>query len=135
GISRAGFYFYFASKEALLAEVLDRSVRGFNDRIVHMFGPDPVADPARGLAASVEAAADLWWDHAAVLRATFELGTRLPEVYARTQANFAVVMRPTSELLQRAGRVPEARDPAAADALVHTLLLMSERTFYHLMRD
>ncbi|WP_375388458.1 TetR/AcrR family transcriptional regulator [uncultured Amnibacterium sp.] len=134
GISRATFYFYFASKEALLASVLDRSVQGFSDRIAGLLGAGRTADAADALTRSVQAAAQLWWDHAPVLVAGFELGARHAAVYERTQSNLAVVLEPTSALLQRVRRVPEAADPERADVLVLALMLMTERSLYHLMR-
>jgi len=134
GISRAAFYFYFASKEALLATVLDRAIRGFNDRIATILDPATVTDAAAAIRASVEAAGELWWQHNAVLCASFELGTRIPEVYERTQKNLAIVQGPTSILLRRVGRVPEAADPKEAAALVLVLIQSAERVLYDLMR-
>lgn len=46
-------------------------------------------------------------------------------------ANIAVVREPTVALLRRHGQVPEAHD---AEQLVTALILMTERTFYDLMR-
>lgn len=134
GISRAAFYFYFGSKEELLAAVLDRAVQGFNDHISAVLEPRDGIDAATALRSSVEAAADLWWDHSDVLIASVDLGTRMPEVYDRTQENLAIVRRPTVALLLREGRVPEVADPAEADELVLALTLLAERNFYHLMR-
>lgn len=134
GISRAAFYFYFASKEALLATVLDRAVQGFNEQISTVLEPRDGVDAASALRSSVEAAGDLWWNHSHVLIASVDLGTRLPEVYDRTQQNLAIVRAPTVALLLRDGRVAESADPVEADALVLALTLLSERNFYHLMR-
>ena len=133
GLSRAAFYFYFASKQALLATLLDDAVAAFN-RQIHDVVNDDFASPAEALRATVRAAAELWWDHRAVLKASVELGTAIPEVYERASANFALVGAPTLELLQRHGTVPEASDRAAATALVTALMLMSERNFFDLMR-
>ena len=49
-------------------------------------------------------------------------------------ANIAVVREPTVALLRRHGQVPEAHDAADAEQLVTALILMTERTFYDLMR-
>ena len=135
GVSRAGFYFYFASKDALLASVVERAVGEFNERIASVLAPRAGSAPGVQLRASVFAAADLWWDHRAVLLASVELGATLPEVYQRTIDNIAVVARPTVALLQRHGTVPEAADPDEAERLVMALILMTERNFHDLMRD
>jgi AcrR family transcriptional regulator len=133
-ISRAGFYFYFASKQALLASVIDSAVSQFNAEIAAVLTPGRKRSPVAALRATVQAAAELWWDHRAVLVASVELGATIPEVYERTMANLAVVRAPTVALLLRAGTVPEAQDPDEATRLVMALTLMSERNFYDLMR-
>jgi TetR/AcrR family transcriptional regulator, ethionamide resistance regulator len=134
GLSRASFYFYFASKQALLASLVDDAVSGFNDQIASFVEGPVVGSPADAVRATVQAAGELWWEHAAVLAASVELGTAIPEVYERTMSNFAIVAAPTVELLRRYGKVPEATDVDAASALVTALMLMSERSFFHLMR-
>lgn len=134
GISRATFYFYFASKQALLATVIDAAVSQFNAQIATVLDPRDTLDGERALRATVAAAADLWWDHRAVLVASFQLGATVPEVYERTMTNFEIVLAPTAALLERQGRVPESRDPEEAAGLVLALMLMSERTFFDLLR-
>jgi TetR/AcrR family transcriptional regulator, ethionamide resistance regulator len=134
GLSRASFYFYFASKQALLASLLDDAVSRFNGQIASVVEGPAVGSPADAVRATVQAAAELWWEHGDVLRASVELGTEIPEVYERTMANFAVVGAPTVELLRRYGTVPEAKDVDEATALVTALMLMSERNYFHLMR-
>ena len=104
------------------------------ERISAVLEPRDDVDGAAALRASVEAAGDLWWNHAPVLLASVDLGTRIPEVYDRTQENLAIVREPTVALLLREGRVPESADPVEADALVLALTHLSERNFYHLMR-
>ena len=134
GLSRPTFYFYFASKQALLASVINRAVEQFNAEIAAVLAPERQQRPGDAVRATIEAAARLWWDHGAVQVAAFELGAALDEVYERTMENFAIVRDPTVALLLRVGTVPEAEDPAEAERLVMALILMSERNFYDLMR-
>ncbi len=133
-ISRASFYFYFSSKQALLASLIDEAVLDFTLRILDVVDEDDASAPAEAVAATVRAAADLWWDHRTVLLASVELGASIPEVYQRNLDNFAIVRAPTVELLQRHGRVPEAHDLEQATQLVMVLMLMTERNFYDLVR-
>ncbi len=133
-ISRAAFYFYFASKQALLASLIDEAVSDFNAEIVNLLDADRFAEPADAVRATVEAAAQLWWDHRTVLLASNELGFAIPEVYERGMQNFAIVRAPTVELLQRYGQVPEARNSDDATRLVMILMLMTERNFLDLVR-
>lgn len=134
GLSRASFYFYFASKQALLANLVDTAIAEFNSSILIVADSDDSQAAAEAVRSTVRAAAKLWWDHSEVLRASVELGTTLPEVYDRTISNMEIVRVPTVALLQRHGRVPEATDPVAANQLVMILMLMSERNFFDLMR-
>jgi TetR/AcrR family transcriptional regulator, ethionamide resistance regulator len=133
-ISRASFYFYFASKNALLACVIDTAVQGFNEQIMLTLDPADSRSPAEALAATVAAAGQLWWDHRAVLVASVELGASIPEAYERTKENLAIVAVPTVALLQRHGRVPEASNYESASRLVTALSLMTERSFFDLLR-
>jgi AcrR family transcriptional regulator len=134
GLSRAGFYFYFVSKQALLASVIDEAVEEFNARIAAQLAPAENQPPTALIRAGVEAAAELWWEHRTVLLASVDLGAHIPEVYERTMNNVAVVRAPTVALLQRHGQVPEATDPDESERLVTALILMTERNFYDLMR-
>lgn len=63
-----------------------------------------------------------------------ELAMSVPEVYEQGMADVAMVRAPTVELLRRYSRVPEAGDPEDTERLVTSLILMSERNFYHLAR-
>ena len=132
-LSRAAFYFYFASKDALLAVLVDQAVSTFNERIVTVAASEHLSATA-AVRATVDAAAQLWWDHADLLAASVQLGTFMPEVYDRTMANIATVRAPTVTLLQRHGTVPEAADAEQANELVTALILMCERTLFDLMR-
>ncbi len=135
GISRAGFYFYFASKDALLVSVIDRAVGDFNEQIIAVMAPDADRPPADALMDATRAAAALWWEHGTVLVASTDLGASVTEVYDRTATNFAIVREPTLDLLLRHGTVPEARDEDEGRALVTALLWMMERNLYDCMRS
>jgi AcrR family transcriptional regulator len=134
GLSRGNFYFYFASKQALLANLVDAAIAEFNSSIQAVTENDDSVTPAEAVRSTVRSAATLWWEHRDVLLASVELGTTIPEVYDRTIANLAIVRTPTVALLQRHGTVPEAEDTDAATQLVMILTLMSERNFFDLMR-
>lgn len=134
GLERASFYFYFASKQALLGAVVAEAVAEFNRRLSAGLGEDADRSPQELVASTVGAAADMWWEHRLAMAAGVELSMAVPEVYEASLANLALVRAPTVELLRRQGRVPEADDPDEAEHLVTSLILMSERNFYHLAR-
>jgi hypothetical protein len=87
-------------------------VSAFNRRTRHAL--DETETPAVAVASTVAAATALWWDHRAVLSASFELSPSVPEVYDRAVENLAIVRVPTVALLQRYGTVPKAADLGAA---------------------
>lgn len=134
GLERASFYFYFASKQALLGAVVAEAVAEFNRRLSTGLSEDSDRSPQELVAGTVGAAADMWWEHRVAMAAGVELSMAVPEVYEASMANLALVRTPTVELLRRHGRVPEADDPDEAGHLVTSLILMSERNFYHLAR-
>ena len=134
GLQRESFYFYFASKQALLATVISNAIAEFNRQLTADVSDDTSRSPAQILAATVQAATDLWWEHRAAMVAGFELGTTLPDFYDQSMVNVAIVRAPTVELLRRHGRVPEAADPKQADKLVTALILMTERNYYDIAR-
>ena len=79
------------------------------------------------MAATVRAAADLWWQHRVAMVARVELGGSVPEVYEQSMRNIELVRTPTVELLRRHGQVPEAADADEAVAPGHRADL-DERT-------
>ena len=126
GISRATFYFYFSSKQDLLAAAIESAVGELESRLVEPPGASadgPVSDTVRG---TVRAAADLWWEHRVVLCASVELGSSMPEVYARNRQSIDRVSELTNELVG---------GDASTRPTVTALILMTERSFYDLARD
>jgi TetR/AcrR family transcriptional regulator, ethionamide resistance regulator len=134
GLSRASFYFYFASKQLLLGAVVTGAVEELNARLSDEVGDERDRSAAELVAATVRAACELWWQHRPAMVAGVELGVALPEVYEQGMANVALVRGPTVDLLRAHGRVPEAHDAGEAEHLVTALILMTERNFYDLAR-
>jgi len=78
GISRASFYFYFASKQAVLAELVRRAVGAGHEAAQPWV--QATADPRETLRAGVDAGAGLWLANAAVLRAIVESWASDPQL-------------------------------------------------------
>jgi AcrR family transcriptional regulator len=70
GVSRASFYFYFPSKQAVLAELVRRAVNE-GQRAAHPW-TDGQQDPLEALRSGIEAGAALWKENAGVLTAIVE---------------------------------------------------------------
>jgi TetR/AcrR family transcriptional regulator, ethionamide resistance regulator len=134
GLSRPTFYFYFASKQALLASIIRVALAGIANELALALR-DEGLPPGRRLAAAITAAADTWWEHRAVMNAAAGLATAAPELYDETLAMIAGVNSLCVELLLSHGTVPESHDRAAAEQLIATLALLNERTFSHAMRE
>jgi len=133
GVSRTSFYYYFPSKDAVLASLLERIADELGAPPAHC---EPSGSDAREtvIRTRLEAAFLLWEQHAAVLRAAQDAphgDVRLGVLWRELVEQRWV--RPLGRLLAReqdAGRLPAAIDPLA---LARALTWMSERAlFQHL---
>jgi AcrR family transcriptional regulator len=127
GVSRPTFYFYFASKDALMASLVDATHAEIAARLEAALGGD--GPPTERLAAAMRAGADAWWSHRAVMAAAMELAHRVPQLGVRMLAAMDGANALCTEMLLVHGTVAEGDDPAAAAALVRTLALLNERVF------
>lgn len=132
GINRASLYFYFRSKNDVLAALVERVV---NEMVSGVATSDRIPDAARpeGAAAAISEAirrtALLWKTHGAVLRAAVDLAPSV-EVIAElwNDARTQIAESAAAIIASQAGRDPEleGRLPEAVRALV----AMTEREFY-----
>jgi AcrR family transcriptional regulator len=131
GVSRASFYFYFAGKQAALAELVRRAV-GAGHEAAQPWLEDQ-AGPAEALRAGIDAGAGLWLDNAAVLRAIVESWASDPQLRELWLAQMATFTTAASARIE-AGR---QADPAATrlhgvdvPALAASLTWAGERLYY-----
>jgi AcrR family transcriptional regulator len=132
-ISRPTFYFYFASKQSLLARLIETRV----DELIALHWPRVGRrhdSPAEELRRTLHDVADMWIEHGVVFRTAAELSGNAPEVFDRIVAVIEAVVDDRAELLVEAGGTPEVADLATARETARTLLWMSERNFYVLSR-
>jgi AcrR family transcriptional regulator len=131
GISRPTFYFYFASKDALIIGVVRRAL----DHIVAALdaalerGPDQTTPQA--LLHSVAAA---WREHGPEMCAAIEIAPRSPVVLEQWAAIVEAPLEPLVDYVMEKGTVAEARDREATITLAGTLVWMTERNFYRAVR-
>lgn len=130
GAAKGSFYFYFASKEDLLAALVEDAVGAALDAAETWTDVDSNRDPVAALRDGTRAGARLWREHGAVLRAIVEAaGTNaaLDEMW-RTQMD-----RFTQVALRRLDGDAEAaawlagRDPVP---IVTALTWLGERVYY-----
>lgn len=72
GVSRASFYFYFESKQAVLADLVRRAVGEGQRATEPWLSRGPTAPPGPALRRGLRDGAAAWRDNAAVLRAVVE---------------------------------------------------------------
>ncbi|HEY3557184.1 MAG TPA: TetR/AcrR family transcriptional regulator [Kribbella sp.] len=132
GVSRASFYFYFAGKQAVLAELVRDAVGAGHDVAEPWVRAQ--AGPRQTLRAGIEGGADLWLTNAAVLRAIVESWASDPQLRELWLAQMATFTEATIKRIEADRRA----DPAVAaklagvdiPALAATLTWTGERLYY-----
>jgi TetR/AcrR family transcriptional regulator, ethionamide resistance regulator len=133
GISRASFYFYFASKQAVLAELVRRAV-GAGHAAAQPWVQGRSSSPRETLRAGIDGGAGLWLSNAAVLRAIVESWAsdpQLRELWLSQMATFTDAAVTRIETDRQADPALETR-LAGVDvyALAASLTWTGERLYY-----
>ncbi|ONI79801.1 TetR family transcriptional regulator [Actinosynnema sp. ALI-1.44] len=126
GISRGSLYFYFGSKQEVLAALVARTVAQ-----LHMDEQATGLDsPGRDIVRrAVLNTARAWREHGTVMRAAVEFGPEVPEIAALWHATIANNTTVMARVLAAAG-LPDVDGPTGAAALAEALCWMTERAFY-----
>ena len=133
GISRPTFYFYFASKDAVLVRLLDRVIAQADAASAAAFGT-PATDRRRCWREGISAYHETFRAHRAVTLAAAEAVPASPEVralWARGFEGWVQTCTATIEAERRRGAAPPGI-PARELAIV--LNAMNERTLYATFR-
>ncbi|KAA0085589.1 TetR/AcrR family transcriptional regulator [Mycolicibacterium sp. P9-64] len=128
GITRGALYFYFSSRNDVLAALVDRTAALVVAEVENASASAP-ADAREAVREAMTHSASLWDKHGAVMRAAVELSFSVPVIDARWQAAMAATSAATQRLLMQAG-VPDDGTPVGAAAISAALVSMSERSFY-----
>lgn len=133
GITRGALYFYFGSKNDVLAALVDRTAAAV---VAGIEGADHSAaeDPREALRQGIFQTARSWAEHGAVMRAAVELSPSVPQIDACWQAAIAAAGSATRPALVRAG-VPDDDGPLGARAISTAMASMTERCFYRASKD
>ncbi|MFI6170630.1 TetR/AcrR family transcriptional regulator [Nocardia sp. NPDC051052] len=126
GITRGAFYFYFGSKNAVLAALVERTVATLRAEIE---AADGSGEPALALRRSVGQTRDMWRDHGDVMRAAVELSPTVEAIGASWHSAVAAIRDITQAIAERAG-LPDDDGPTGAHAVTTALVWMTERAFY-----
>jgi AcrR family transcriptional regulator len=130
GVSRASFYFYFASKYALLERLAERVTGSVFGTSRAWFDADH-GDPRAQLRAAVAGAFDTWAEHGPVIRAIIESGPAAEDVAALWERLMGEFVDAAAERIRR-DRASGASDSGGPDpqTLAASLLWMTERALY-----
>ena len=132
GVSRASFYFYFAGKQAVLAELVRRAVGAGHEAAQPWV--QAKAGPRETLRAGIDAGAGLWLSNAAVLRAIVESWAsdpQLRELWLAQMTTFTDAAIARIETDRRTNPTVEARlHGIDVHALAATLTWTGERLYY-----
>jgi AcrR family transcriptional regulator len=127
GISRPTFYFYFPSKYAVVATLLDRVFGQIFDAVTPWLQRDRGSDPEPTLRAGLRAAARLWGSNHAI-RAAHEHWHAAPEL---EKAWLAIIERFRETLATEIARERDTGTPGLDPELLSaTLIWASERLLY-----
>ncbi len=130
GVSRASFYFYFESKQAVLAALLDAVIGEISEAAAPWL-ERAESPPPEALRQAVEGSVGVWRRHGAVLRAAVESSRSSPEIGELWRSQIGAFIDAAAAQIERdrdAGVAPA--DGLDAHALAAALIWMNERTFY-----
>lgn len=131
GVSRSSFYFYFAGKHDVLAELARRAVGVGHEAAVPWLESSGTDDPEPGVRSGILGGAVLWREQAHVLRAIVEHWQQDPglgELWTGLMAGYTDSTRAKIEADRRAGLTrDDLGDPAHVAA---ALTWLGERLYY-----
>lgn len=127
GITRGAFYFYFASKNAVLAALVERTVTTLRAEIDAADASS--GEPGSALRRSIDQTRDMWRDHGDVMRAAVELAPTVEPIGESWHSAVTAIRGTTRAIAERAG-LPDHDGPTGAHAVTTALVWMTERAFY-----
>jgi AcrR family transcriptional regulator len=134
GISRQGFYFYYQSKDELLAQLVTETLYSSQMWRETLYDWD-ASDPSAAIRALVASTVAMWREHRAVLCAAIELAPRSEPVAAQWSAAVEETADFLVDLAVSATTIESLRDPDTARKTIASLIWMIERTSYmHVFR-
>lgn len=126
GIGRSALYFYFASKQAVLAALVERTSVALGDRAAPFFTDRELA-LEDALEQAMRDTAAMWREHGAVARAAVEESHAIPAVRDAWEDTIERFARSAADLIVRRGAAEQ--DPLV---MGRALVWMTERSFYAL---
>lgn len=128
GITRGALYFYFRSKNDVLAALVQRIVVELTGAVASREKAAP-GHPQDAIMSALELTEDLWSRHGAVMRAAVDLSPSVP-VIANLWNGARDEIVDSVQLIAIHGGVPDEPGPAGAATLCRILVGATERSFY-----
>lgn len=129
GISRQGFYFYYQSKDELLAQLVTETLYGSQPWRETLYSRAS-AQAAAAVRELIAATLVMWRQNRAVLAAAVELGPRAPVVMAQWGAIVDETADFLTEMCVASTTIEALRDPGAARSTIVALIWLVERNCY-----
>ncbi|GAA2605246.1 TetR/AcrR family transcriptional regulator [Streptomyces axinellae] len=131
GITRGALYFYFGSKQEVVAALVARTVEHLWERSRTTAQAD---EPRQAIAEAMRRTVELWSEHGLVMRTAIDLSLTVPEAGELWSHTADLFIEAITAVLERAG-LPAGTGPEHAPAMARALCWMIERTFYHASQE
>ncbi|MBS2554103.1 TetR/AcrR family transcriptional regulator [Catenulispora sp. NL8] len=128
GITRGALYFYFGSKNEVLAALVARTVATLRAEM-DAADADGASAPGDALRQGVEQTARMWREHGTVMRTAVELSPTVPAIDQAWRSAVVALADTTRGIAERAG-LPAGPGPHDAAAVAAALVWMTERALY-----
>lgn len=123
GITRGALYFYFGSKNEVLAALVERTVAKLRTEVDAVDAA--AAAPGDAVRQGIEQTARMWREHGTVMRTAVELSPSVPAIDQAWRSAVVALADTMRGVAERAGLVSGTAAEVAA-----ALVWMTERVFY-----
>lgn len=131
GISRPAFYFYFESKTAALATLVDQVREQM--LAIPMVTDERTGDVAADVRRSIQIVTDTWLEHRHLCAAMIESASSDPAIRDAWATWMETFIGPTVEYIEGERAAGRAPDGPPAEDLARTLAWANERNFYRVL--
>jgi TetR/AcrR family transcriptional regulator, ethionamide resistance regulator len=129
GVSRQGFYFYYQSKDELLAQLIAETLYSsqiWRDTLYEEDWSEPIDAMHRQISSTIE----MWRRNREILRSAVEVAPRSPAVWARWAAIVDETADYLVDMIVASTKLEALREPDEARRTMTTLIWMIERNCY-----
>lgn len=131
GITRGALYFYFGSKQDVIATLFARTVAVLHEK--SRAATEDAASGAKAIDVAMRRTEDLWREHGVVMRTAIDLAATVPELDALWQETADIFIGAIAAILEHMG-VPAGKRSDQSAAIAEALCWMIERNFYQASR-